>query len=144
MNPAAINHRLLDMALRASPHDIRRCLTIVCQKRFRIARSDVKLVVDHAEGISSTDVPERHYTDDDRLDLKAPLMERYVAWVDEQAAAATLPPLAELRKEIARRRWEREAEGKLRTAAKKEAEEKAKAEAAAAALAAAGGEAVAA
>ncbi|MET7242938.1 integrase arm-type DNA-binding domain-containing protein [Methylobacterium sp. EM32] len=125
MNAANMNHRLLDMDLRASPHDIRRCLTNTCQKRFRIARSDVKLVVDHAEGISSTDVLEGHYTDDDRLDLKAPLMERYVAWVDEQAATATLPPLAELRREIARRRREREAEGKLKTAARKAAKEEA-------------------
>lgn len=145
MNAANINHRLFDMDLRASPHDIRRCLTNICQTKLRIARSDVKLVTDHNEGIRSDDVLEGHYTDDDRLDLKAPLMERYVAWVDGQAAAAALPPLSELRAEIARRRREREAEGKLKTAARKAAEEEAqKVKAEAAALAAAGGEAVAA
>jgi len=139
MSPSAINHRLLDMALRASPHDIRRCLTNVCQTRFRVARSDVKLVTDHNEGIRSDDVLEGHYTDDDRLDLKAPVMERYVAWVDEQAAAAALPDLATLRAEIARRRREREADGKAKTVAlkaAKEAEEKAKADAEAGAQAA--------
>lgn len=141
MNAANINHRLLDMDLRASPHDIRRCLTNTCQKRLRFARSDVKLITDHNEGIRSDDVLEGHYTDDDRLDLKAPVMERYVAWVDEQAAAVTLPPLAELRAEIARRRREAEAAGKAKTAARREADKTASA---AVTLPAAGAEKVAA
>ncbi|MBD8907184.1 integrase [Methylorubrum zatmanii] len=128
LSPAAINHRLLDLGLRASPHDLRRGLTNTCQRRFRFQRSDVKLVVDHAEGIRSDDVLEGHYTDDDRLDLKAPVMERWCAWVDEQAAAVALPDLAVLRAEIAARRREREAAGKAKTAALKAAEENAKAE----------------
>ena len=41
-------------------------------------------------------------------------MDRWCAWVDEQAAAVTLPDLAALRAEIATRRREREAEGKAR------------------------------
>lgn len=123
MNPSVINHRLLDMSLQASPHDIRRCLTNTCQTRFRVARSDVKLVTDHNEGIRSDDVLEGHYTADDRLDLKAPVMERYVAWVDDQAAAAALPDLATLRGDMARRRREREAAGKAKTAAAKAAAE---------------------
>jgi hypothetical protein len=124
---------MLDLGLRASPHDLRRCLTNTCQRRFRMARSDVKLVIDHNEGIRSDDVLEGHYTDDDRLDLKQPVMERWCAWVDEQVAAVALPDLAALRTEIARRRREREAEGKARMEALRKAEEeKRKAEAAAA------------
>jgi hypothetical protein len=134
LSPASINHRLLDLGLKASPHDLRRCLTNTCQRRFRFQRSDVKLVIDHNEGIRSDDALEGHYTDDDRLDLKQPIMERWCAWVDEQAAAVTLPDLAALRAEIATRRREREAEGKARMEALRNAdEEKRKAEEAASA-----------
>jgi hypothetical protein len=55
------------MGLRASPHDLRRCLTNTCQRTFRMARSDVKLVIDHNEGFRSDDVLEGHYTEDDIL-----------------------------------------------------------------------------
>ena len=121
LSPAAINHRMLDLGLRASPHDLRRCLTNTCQRRFRFQRSDVKMVIDHAEGFRSDDVLEGHYTEDDRLDLKAPVMEKWCAWVGEQAAAVVLPDVAALRAEIATRRREREAAGKAKTAAAKEA-----------------------
>jgi uncharacterized protein (DUF2342 family) len=73
---------------------------------------------------------ERHYTADDRLDQKAPVMEQWCAWVDEQVAATVLPDLSTLRADITRRRRENEAAGKAKTAAlkaAKEAEEKAKA-----------------
>ncbi|KMO21213.1 integrase family protein [Methylobacterium platani] len=145
LSAAALNHRLLDMGVWASPHDLRRGLSSACQNRLGVERPDVKLVLDHNEGIPTNDVLEAHYTVHDRLDKKGPVMEVWWPWFEAQAAAATLPPLAELRKEIARRRREREAEGKAKTAARKaarEAAEKAKAEAAA--LAAAGGHAVAA
>jgi hypothetical protein len=127
LSPAAINHRLLDLGLRASPHDLRRGLTNTCQRKFRFQRSDVKMVIDHNEGIRSDDVLEGHYTEDDRLDLKAPLMERWCAWVDEQAAAVVLPDLAALRAEIATRRRVREAEGKARMEAARKTEEAASA-----------------
>ncbi|QEE39923.1 MULTISPECIES: integrase family protein [unclassified Methylobacterium] len=123
ISPAGINHRLLDLGLRASPHDLRRCLTNTCQRKFRMARSDVKLVIDHNEGFRSDDVLEGHYTEDDRLDLKRPVMERWFAWVEEQAAAAALPDLATLRAQIATRRREREAAGKARMAAARQASE---------------------
>lgn len=123
ISPASINHRLLDLGLRASPHDLRRCLANTCQRQFRFARSDVKLVIDHNEGIRSDDVLQAHYTDDDRLDLKQPVMTRWCAWVDEQAAAAALPDLATLRVQIATRRREREAEGKARMEALRKAAE---------------------
>lgn len=123
LSPAAINHRLLDLGLKASPHDLRRGLTNTCQKKFRFQRSDVKMVIDHNEGIRSDDVLEGHYTDDDRLDLKRPVMERWCAWVEEQAAAVTLPDLPTLRAEIATRRREREAAGKAKTAAIRAAKE---------------------
>ena len=132
MSDSAINHRLLDMGLRASPHDLRRAFSTYSQKLLRIGRSDVKLVMDHAEGIPVDDVLEGHYTADDRLDLKEPIMSRWLAWCDEQAAAAAaaLPPLPELGAEIATRRRLREKEGQAKTAARKRAaEEKAKAEA---------------
>lgn len=145
LSDAALNHRLLDMGMRASPHDLRRGLSSACQDRLKVVRDDVKLIIDHNEGIPSNDVLEAHYTVHDRLDRKGPVMEAWWPWMEAQVAATKLPPLAELRSEIARRRREREAEGKIRNAARKKAKEEAqKAKAEAAALAAAGGEAVAA
>ncbi|QDI79002.1 integrase [Methylorubrum populi] len=133
MSDSAINHRLLDLGLRASPHDVRRGFSTHGRRILGIARSDTKLIMDHAEGIPTDDVLEAHYTADDRLDLKQPVMARWVAWCDEQAAAAAagLPPLDQLATEIATRRRIREKEGQAKTAAKrKAAEEKAAAEAA--------------
>lgn len=114
MSDAAINHRLLDMGIAASPHDLRRGLSTVCQATLRIPRDTVKMILDHNEGIRSDDVLERHYTDDDRLDIKRPLMERWLAWTDERAAiaATALPSAIELGAELARRRRERELAGK--------------------------------
>ncbi|TXN73260.1 integrase family protein [Methylobacterium sp. WL6] len=114
MNDSAMNARLLDMGVLASPHDLRRGLSTVCQRVLRIPRDSVKLVLDHNEGIRSDDVLERHYSDDDRLDLKQPLMSRWCAWADERAteAAAALPDIADLRAELARRRRARETAGK--------------------------------
>lgn len=133
MSDSGLNHRLLDMGLKASPHDLRRGLTSHGRKILKMTREEIKYVMDHNEGIPSDDVLETHYSDDDRLDLKQPVMEKWVAWCDEQAAAAAagLPPLDQLASEIATRRRTREKEGQAKTAAKrKAAEEKAKAEAA--------------
>lgn len=132
MNEAGLNHRLLDMGLRASPHDIRRGFSTHCQKTLRLPRDAVKLVMDHNEGIAADDVLEGHYTQDDRLDLKQPVMSRWLAWCEEQAAtaAAAFPPLPELAAETAARRRAREKDGKAKSAAKKAAAAAAKAEAA--------------
>ncbi len=64
------------------------------------------MILDHNEGIRTDDVLERHYTDDDRLDDKQPLMARGFAGADEQAeaVAATLPAAEVLVTEMARRR----------------------------------------
>ncbi|WP_244479824.1 tyrosine-type recombinase/integrase [Methylobacterium sp. Leaf94] len=124
MNEAALNHRLLDMGLKASPHDIRRGFSTHSQKILKTSRKDVKLVMDHSEGIASDDVLEGHYTVDDRLDEKQPVMARWLSWCEEQAAAAAagFPPLPELAAQIAARRRAREQDGKAKTAAKKAAE----------------------
>ena len=128
MSPAAINHRLLDMGLRSSPHDIRRAFSNTCQTRYRISRPDTKLVMDHNEGIRSDDVLEGHYTADDRLDLKKPVVQVWWDHVEGLSGSTVLPDLTTLRADISRRRREREAAGKAKTAAlkaAKEAEEKA-------------------
>lgn len=123
MSDSALNHRLLDLGLQASPHDVRRGFSTHGRRILGIARSDTKLIMDHNEGISSDDVLEAHYTADDRLDLKQPVMEKWISWCDEQAgvAAAGLPPLDQLAAEIAARRRTREREGQAKTAAKKKA-----------------------
>lgn len=135
MNEAGLNHRLLDIGVKASPHDLRRGFSTHAQKTLRLPRDAVKLVMDHNEGIEASDVLEGHYTVDDRLDLKQPVMDRWLSWCDEQAAAAAagFPPLPELAAEISARRRAREKEGKAKSAAKAAAKKAADAAAAAAA-----------
>lgn len=114
LSPAAINHRLLDMGVRASPHDLRRGLSSQCQTELRILPATVELILDHNEGVATDNVLERHYTMDKRLDLKVPVMEAWCGYADRQAeaAAATLPSVEALGAELARRRRERELAGK--------------------------------
>ncbi len=102
------------MAILASPHDMRRGLSTTLQSVFRHNPLDVKRIIDHNEGVRSDDVLEKHYTIDDRLDLKHPLMTTWCAWANEQASAvaATLPAAEILGAEMARRRRERELAGK--------------------------------
>ncbi|ARO54038.1 hypothetical protein B2G69_07695 [Methylorubrum zatmanii] len=123
LSDASLNHRLLDLGMRASPHDLRRGLSTTCQHRLRQSREAVKLILDHNEGFRSDDVLEAHYTDDDRLDLKGPVMMAWSTWLEGQVAETVLPDVATLRAEIARRRREREAAGKAKTAAAAAAKE---------------------
>lgn len=74
-HPSVLNHRLADLRIRASPHDFRRAMTTTLQAVLRVLWSDVKLLVDYAEGICRGDTLELHYTSDDLLDLKAPTMQ---------------------------------------------------------------------
>ncbi len=98
--PSTLNHRMRDLSLKASPHDVRRAMTNTLQKVFRIKQSEVKLLVDHAEGIGRNDTLEMHYTDDDRLDLKQPVMKAWFEWCysEEKKVADMLPSVAELRR----------------------------------------------
>ncbi|BCM83813.1 site-specific integrase [Methylobacterium indicum] len=114
LSPAAINHRLLDMGVRASPHDLRRGLSSLCQTALRILPATVELILDHNEGVPTDNVLERHYTMDRRLDLKVPVMEAWSAFAYRQAdtEAAKLPSIETLGTELARRRRERELAGK--------------------------------
>ncbi len=46
------------------------------------------LIIDHAEGVAPGSVSERHYTLDDRLDLKLPVMRAWWDLVEEHAGKA--------------------------------------------------------
>ena len=113
LSPSVMNHRLQDLGVRASPHDYRRAMTTTLQTVMRIPRSDVKLLVDHAEGIGRGDTLELHYTDDDRLDLKRPAMQAWFDWcyARQDEAADRLPPVADLRKMLTLARRKRTAQG---------------------------------
>lgn len=117
LSPSVLNHRLQDLGLRASPHDLRRAMTNTLQATLRFARSDVKLVTDHNEGIPRGDTLELHYTADDRLDLKAPVMKGWTDWcyAREEEAAERLPPTDQLRRMLTEARKRRTAAGLGRT-----------------------------
>ena len=115
MNPSSLNHRMLDMGVLASPHDLRRAMSNYLQKHCRIPRTTVKMILDHNEGIPTNDILEAHYTDDDRLDLKGPAMEMWCKAVEGWAAEAArrLPPLPDLRAALTAARRARAQAGNL-------------------------------
>lgn len=114
LSASNLNHRLLDMGIRASPHDLRRGLSSLCQTELRILPETVEMILDHNEGVPTDNVLERHYTNDKRLDLKVPVMQAWIEYAGRQieAAAATLPSVDVLTAEMARRRRERELIGR--------------------------------
>ena len=58
------------------PHDIRRAFGTTGRKRLGMALSDVKVVLDHAEGVGG-DVTARHYALDEQLALKQQLLQTW-------------------------------------------------------------------
>lgn len=88
MNVSTLTHLLQALPVDASPHDMRRALRSHGARTLRLPDSSLDLVIDHAEGKAPGSVSEAHYTDDDRMDLKRPVMQAWWTHVEEHAATA--------------------------------------------------------
>lgn len=101
----AITHLLAALPVDASPHDLRRALRSHGARTLRLPDGVLDLIIDHAEGVAPDSVSERHYVDDDRLDLKLPVMRAWWDLVEQHAGAAAFD-LDAVRTEFLKRRAE--------------------------------------
>ena len=85
----ALTHLMAALPVDASPHDLRRALRSHGARTLRLHDGVLDLIIDHAEGVAPGSVSERHYVDDDRLDLKLPVMRAWWDLVEEHAGKAT-------------------------------------------------------
>ncbi|MBP1182968.1 integrase family protein [Methylobacterium sp. PvR107] len=88
LSESTLTHLLAALPVDASPHDLRRALRSHGARALRLPDAVLDLILDHAEGVAPGSVSERHYTDDDRLDLKQPVMRAWWDLVEQHAAAA--------------------------------------------------------
>lgn len=86
MSESTLTHLLADLDAGFSPHDLRRALRNA-REALGTTREILALILDHAEGRAS-EVTERHYADDEMLDVKTPVIKRWWTLVD--AAAHTI------------------------------------------------------
>lgn len=84
----ALTHLMAALPVDASPHDLRRALRSHGARTLRLPDGVLDLIIDHAEGVAPGSVSERHYVDDDRLDLKLPVMRAWWDLVEKHAAEA--------------------------------------------------------
>ena len=88
LSASTVTHLMASMPVDASPHDLRRALRSHGARTLRLPDGVLDLIIDHAEGVAPGSVSERHYVDDDRLDLKLPVIRAWWSLVEEHAAAA--------------------------------------------------------
>jgi integrase len=88
LSESTLTHLLAALPVDASPHDLRRALRSHGARALRLPDAVLDLILDHAEGVAPGSVSERHYVDDDRLDLKLPVMRAWWDLVEQHAAAA--------------------------------------------------------
>ena len=88
-DPSSINHVLLAMpAIEISPHGFRRAFATYGRRDLGWARDEPKLILDHLEGTTSTDVTSAHYDLDPQLRRKRELISAWVDWLDHWAGRA--------------------------------------------------------
>ena len=103
LSESTLTHLLAALPVDASPHDLRRALRSHGARALRLPDAVLDLILDHAEGVSPGSVSERHYVDDDRLDLKTPVMRAWWDLVEQHAGAAAFD-LNEVRVEFLKKR----------------------------------------
>lgn len=104
MSESTLTHHFDAMpGIVASPHDLRRALRSQGRKLLRVTPKELSLILDHAEGKAGS-VTEMYYSDDEQLDIKRPILERWWEMVEKHAAAETpgLPAVEEIRQQVSR------------------------------------------
>lgn len=99
MHENTLSHHFAAMPdIIARPHDLRRALRSQGRKLLKVTPKEISLILDHAEGKAGS-VTEKHYSDDELLDVKRPILERWWEMVERhaEASAPTLPPVEEIR-----------------------------------------------
>ncbi len=92
MHPSTLTHFFGDVraaldGVGSTPHDVRRAFGTTYAEAADLDDHQVKMILDHSEGVVSGDVTRTHYSFRDGTHKKWPLMKGWCAWVDAQANA---------------------------------------------------------
>jgi integrase len=86
IHPSRLTHMFAEIAGNdCSPHDMRRAFATTFAGTSNLKPSDVKLILDHSEGIVSGDVTASHYMFVSGTHVKWPIMRGWVDFVDAAA-----------------------------------------------------------
>lgn len=108
INPSTLTHTLGYMpAVDSGPHHIRHIFGTFGERILGFSRPTTKLILDHSEGGTRSDVTGRHYSLHDGTHEKWPVMRRWAAAIeaDIERATAALEPVDEIRAAIAAARY---------------------------------------
>lgn len=103
ISPSTLTHAVGYMPdVESSPHDFRSIFGTYGEAVLGIARPMTKLILDHSEGGTRSDVTGRHYSMHDGSHAKWPVMRSWAAALEPAIvkAAADLEPVAEIRAAI--------------------------------------------
>ncbi|MBJ6986072.1 hypothetical protein [Devosia sp. MC521] len=108
IHPSTLTHNMGFMpAVTSSPHRVRSFFGTYGERVLGFARPTTKLILDHAEGGSRSDVTGRHYALHEGSHGKWPVMRKWAAAVegDLATAVAKLEPIDEIKAVIAAARY---------------------------------------
>ncbi|SDH09698.1 tyrosine-type recombinase/integrase [Pelagibacterium luteolum] len=103
IHPSTLTHTLSYLpGVTSSPHHVRKIFGTYGERILGFSRPTTKLILDHAEGGTRSDVTGRHYSLHDGTHEKWPVMRRWVSAVetDVEAAMQALEPVDELKSAI--------------------------------------------
>jgi integrase len=91
IHPSRLSHMFAEIAGNdCSPHDMRRAFATTFARTANLKPSDVKLILDHSEGVVSGDVTASHYMFVNGEHVKWPIMRGWTDFVDAAAERGTL------------------------------------------------------
>lgn len=103
VHPSTLTHTLSYLpGVSSSPHHVRKIFGTYGERILGFSRPTTKLILDHAEGGTRSDVTGRHYSLHDGTHEKWPVMRRWVSVVeaDVEAAVRAMEPIEELKAAI--------------------------------------------
>lgn len=110
LHPSTITHNIGFMpSVSSSPHHVRTIFGTYGERILGFSRPTTKLILDHSEGGTRSDVTGRHYSLHDGTHEKWPVMQKWAAAVeaDVERAMSTLESVDELRSAVAAARYDR-------------------------------------
>ncbi|UYO00175.1 MAG: integrase family protein [Devosia sp.] len=108
LNPSTLTHAMGFMpGVTSSPHHVRAIFGTYGERILGFSRPTTRLILDHSEGGTRSDVTGRHYSLHDGTHEKWPVMRKWAAAIDADVARAieALEPVDELKLAIAAARY---------------------------------------
>ena len=101
MHPSTLTHAFGYLpGCQSSPHDVRSIFGTYGEAVLGIARPMTKLILDHSEGGTRSDVTGRHYSMHDGTHAKWPIMRAWAAALEKAIESVKLEPVEDLKEAI--------------------------------------------